>query len=100
MPVVQDDPRERVHRDRGLLLALVAVFPFGVLVWVQLFFSVQWSISSAWKLAVGAPASVTAIAPALAAPSVAEDRAATQTVVATRRMGKAACDPSIAFATR
>jgi hypothetical protein len=44
---------EPVRRDVGTLLFLVAICPFGFLMWVSLFFAIQWGVLEAWDLAVG-----------------------------------------------
>jgi hypothetical protein len=44
---------EPVRRDVGTLLLLVAICPFGFLMWMGLFLAIQWGVSEAWDLAVG-----------------------------------------------
>lgn len=43
---------EPVRRDLGTLLVLLAAFPFGILMWVGLFFAIARAMLAAWSVAV------------------------------------------------
>jgi hypothetical protein len=50
---IKDYGPEPVRKDLGTILVLLAVCPFGFLMWVGLFFTFQWSVLAAWDVAVG-----------------------------------------------
>jgi hypothetical protein len=56
MEASKDDRDEPAGKDLGVLLFLVAAFPFGLLSWVGLFFAVRWSILAVWSAAAGVTA--------------------------------------------
>jgi hypothetical protein len=53
MEAIKDYGPEPVRRDLGTLLVLVGICPFGFLMWMGLFFAVQWGVLGAWNFAVG-----------------------------------------------
>jgi hypothetical protein len=52
LPTGADYRSEPIRGDLPLMLVLMALAPFGLLIWTGLFVAVKWSLLTVWALAV------------------------------------------------